>query len=555
MQRSSPPAPAPSGPARRFLSRALDPRFALPALLLVAAVLLFTGLDDRYLWDDEAETALLARRIQAIGLPIAHDGRDLISQGCGLDADRNYLWAFHPWLPMYLTAGSFALLGESTFTARLPFALLGFASVLSLYFVAQRVSGDRRVALLACAFLTASVPFLLHARQSRYYAISVFAAVWMLHCFVTTIEGRRSGVVGLVLASTAMFHANHGLFLGTFGALTVAYMLVFRPPLAAIARIAVAGAATLALNATWLVIYGGAWIVSFGAGPPKTIGYVAWKYWQRNVAHFQSVDFFFIGSAIVAVFLVWLAVEGRRLVADSRALRLPLFLTVFMAAYVMHVAVFPFTFIRYLLGLLPAVAILQAWIVTTLGRRRPVLGAILLVLALGTDVFYGWPSEPRVKLRRGFWSPLLAYVEEIATDYDGPIETMVRYLQANARAGETVYITYGDLPLRFYTDLEVRGGNTCERPFAVPPDWIVIRHFFRFKTPTPGVNEDAVRTREYVDREIPWAEYERIELPVRDIVWDSIPEPQMHHFRPPPDNAPVPRLVLYHRVKGRAPAG
>src|SRR5256885_7897249 len=51
--------------------------------------------------------------------------------------------------------------------------------VLSLYFVSRELFGDRAVALLAAAFLALSVPFLLHARQSRYYAVTVFAAIWM----------------------------------------------------------------------------------------------------------------------------------------------------------------------------------------------------------------------------------------------------------------------------------------------------------------------------------------------------------------------------------------
>ena len=89
-------------------------------LLLLAALLIFPNLDDRYLWDDEAETALLAKNVLRFGVPVAWDGVSLISQECGSDYDVNYLWRQTPWLPIYLTAASFALLDAGTFTARLP---------------------------------------------------------------------------------------------------------------------------------------------------------------------------------------------------------------------------------------------------------------------------------------------------------------------------------------------------------------------------------------------------------------------------------------------------
>ena len=119
---------------------------AVVGLVLVAALLIFASLDDRRLWDDEAETALLAKNTLRFGVPVAWDGVELISQECGTDYDSNYLWRQTPWLPIYVAAGSFALLDASTFTARLPFALLGLLAVPSMYLLARRAvrrSADR----------------------------------------------------------------------------------------------------------------------------------------------------------------------------------------------------------------------------------------------------------------------------------------------------------------------------------------------------------------------------------------------------------------------------
>jgi len=69
--------------------------------VLIAALLIFPGLSDRYLWDDEAETALLAKNVLRFGVPLAWDGASLISQECGADYDANYLWRQTPWLPIF----------------------------------------------------------------------------------------------------------------------------------------------------------------------------------------------------------------------------------------------------------------------------------------------------------------------------------------------------------------------------------------------------------------------------------------------------------------------
>src|SRR5439155_11443398 len=45
------------------------------AVVLVSALLIFFSLDNRMLWMDEAETALLGRSILAHGVPTAFDGR------------------------------------------------------------------------------------------------------------------------------------------------------------------------------------------------------------------------------------------------------------------------------------------------------------------------------------------------------------------------------------------------------------------------------------------------------------------------------------------------
>src|SRR5688572_17169999 len=191
------------------------------AIALVALCLLLPRLDDRFLWEDEAETVLLAQRVMETGLPLAWDGRTLISQECGADVDARGLWRQTPWLPLYLVAASFGLLGVDTFTARLPFVLLAAATLPSLWLLGRLMFGDRLVALIAPLVLALSVPFLLYARQSRYYALVALATVWVLIFVVGVLRGGRRAAVGLGVALCVLFHANYLVFAGTVIALAV----------------------------------------------------------------------------------------------------------------------------------------------------------------------------------------------------------------------------------------------------------------------------------------------------------------------------------------------
>ena len=85
------------------------PAVATVAVVLVAAFLIFFRLDQRLLWVDEAETALLGRSVLVYGIPKAYDGRNLVSQEVGREYRADYVWRWTPWLEKYLTAGSFAV--------------------------------------------------------------------------------------------------------------------------------------------------------------------------------------------------------------------------------------------------------------------------------------------------------------------------------------------------------------------------------------------------------------------------------------------------------------
>jgi hypothetical protein len=507
---------------------------AAAGLLLLAALLIFANLDDRRLWDDEAETALLAKSTLRFGVPVAWDGVTLISQECGTDYDSNYLWRQTPWLPIYVAAGSFALLDASTFTARLPFALLGLLAVPSMYLLARRASGDRPTAMLAAGSLLLSVPFLLHVRQCRYYAVAILAAIWVLYFFFLLPTRRRLAAAGLALSLTVLLHASHLLFFGAVAGLALA-ALVLALQAAVLEWLAAAVAGTIIVNLPWLL----------GSGVEQTSGRLlalaSVRSFVSNLASYGArIELYAFPAVLLAVALVALAVATRaRPDLRSVAVRACLALVAFALGHILVVATVPFVFFRYAITLLPVFALLQAWAIRALATRSRVLAAAILLLALVPD---------RADLVHGRFSLTLArYVDEITHHVPGPIDGIIRLLDASARPGDRLFISYGDLPLRFYTRLEIRGGQGCQSLTGWPaPDWVIVRYFFRFQPAASAAKQDAERTLQYLKTGISQSAYRRIDLPVVDTIWENIPEPDRHVFRDPGDR---PKITVYEKAR------
>lgn len=523
----------------------------LGLVLAVAAVLIFADLGDRYLWEDEAETALLARNVLRFGLPVAWDGRDLISQECGVELDQHYVSRRHGWMPVYLVAASFALFGPETVPARLPAALAGWLTVLSTFILGRRVLGDDRWAALAAALLALSVPFLLHVRQARYYALAMLATVWAIVFFLDLLAGRRLAFLGLGASLAVLVHTLMPMALGTALALGAAWLVLDRrlPPLAGLTA---AGAVATPLVWLGVLLYGGPWIPSSMSDPGALL-----LRWGENVWFFAAaIDRRLLPLVIpLAVAVGALTVRNRtaRPEPDVRGApaRPALVLVVFVLGDVLYAAAYPDPFLRYIVNLIPILIALLAWLVRRVWCLAPALAVALIPLIVATDVAHGWVVPHRTPFRSAaepVRAPLLEYVREIMREDTGPIEAIVTLLRHEARPGDRLFITYGDLPLRFYTPLEIRGGQGCQRLDGwVLPEWVVVRAFFRpWSEASPRHREDWHRTRAYVAA-LPRTAYRSIELPVVDRMWEDIPEPGLRAMlREVPEHA---RVVVHRRIE------
>lgn len=520
-------------------------KIAAGAITLAAAFLILFKLGSLYLWSDEAHTALLARSVLAHGVPKGTDGMNSYSvdmSGSNRDMDEEGTWVLTPWLSYYLGAPFTALPAEgSEAWLRLPFALFGIMTVPLTFVLARRLFGPR-TALLAAAVLVLYVPFLLYARQCRYYAPAMFFATWMILAFDRFLKKERHAWFGLLASQFFLFHTSVLVWAGMAAGLALFFLTCGADRKLWIRSAFLAGSAVL-LNLPWYLAYG-----SKAEGAMALPG----THFEHLRNFLVGVNDYLIPSSLVLLFLVLggcrrakSSEPGKTFFGSFGAHRAWL-LILLVGSNVGAGVLGPDYYFRYLVGVIPAAAILKAFMISEVIAWRPLLGWAAGALLVFTNVF-SFPlarflrsSTPDVVPRGlALASPPADYLYEITHEYKGPVKGIVDYLRAHARRGERVFISYGDLAIKYYLPwLRVLGGLTGEDlrgEKAEKAEWVIPRQY-------TFVNLESVN--EYMKREVWPEEYEFVELDVPDLSDENIPEPEMHVYRAPAD---TPKVLILRR--------
>lgn len=499
------------------MRRGADP--VIMVLLGLAAVLLLTNLGNGVLWEDEAETAVLARNSLHAGYPVTFDGRTQIEIQAPYRHGPGGVWIYSPWLPFYLLGGFFRLFGESTTVARLPFALCGWLAVFATWRFARRVIDDRLVQRLCVALLAFSVPFLLHARQSRYYALALLLVVAICsayHAVLRAPSAKRAA--GLAAALALLFHTTFGTFFPIAGAIA-AHQAWRRKREEWRVMIPTLGVVAL-LCAPWLLLF----------SQQNFIGSFSWERMADHLQYYVRITNKYLiplalmaASGIAVMVLRWKRPGRLRWTLES------------FTGFLVLAVVFQFLFLatpdprhmRYFLPVLPILLLWEArWLAAAI-RRLPIAGWTLAALALFTNVLQS--PHPQV--------PLVDLVYELTHQYVGPMDGVVSYLQAHAQPGQTVKIPFDERTLIFYTPLSVEPLSTFQDESF--PDWIVIRRNWLPKRFFTSAYFKRIEER-----------YNRIELDAPDLYWQNRENPGDHRFRTALD---APRVLIYRKRSG--PAG
>jgi hypothetical protein len=166
-------------------------------------VLLFARLGHSALWDDECYAALTAVGVWRTGDTSAVLDHNILANKGGIKL-KNLKDRWFPPGMYYVAAPSIGLLGQTAFAARLPFAILGFATICAIAWWLWGSGADLRTWLVMTLAILGNVSLLLHLRQCRYYAICILLSVLLVKLYTQWRGSRRTLIVMSVLALMLM---------------------------------------------------------------------------------------------------------------------------------------------------------------------------------------------------------------------------------------------------------------------------------------------------------------------------------------------------------------
>ena len=520
----------------------------LPIILILAlgAFLLLFQLDQRPFWQDEAETACLAKNVLKFGVPRAYNGVNIISQEQGHEYDENFLWRWSPWLQIYVTAAAFRLGGLTTYAGRLPFAVLGLVCIFLVYYVVYHNFGNRTWALWSAALLTCSVIFLLFARQCRYYSLGAFLTLASLYAFKEDWQSKFWPALLLCLSIGLLFYTNYLLFFSYIVFAFLAAVWLYPEKFSS--------KKTLIITILTIII-----IIP---------GLLLFKIQQQsnlfnltNTFKFRAIlqcPFSIFDSFPIALYLIW---RWRRIFWNRSAIpgepgeRFVFFLILIIIGNLIILSLAPQREHRYLVHLYPLSAIILGWVLCQAWRYNKVSGVLLAFLLLFTNwlnlVPMDWlrivnrPMDTNRHMLTYPNLPLKLFLTELFSGYPDVNQHFIQFFQTQARPGDIILTTYGDLPLQFYTSYQVVGGLQGNISIARSPDWVVPRWETRWNR-AYHLNESEIYLREKPSLA---SDYHLINLPWADDAFGNRPDPSAHHFIPVAK--PLAEVVIYRKLQPR----
>ncbi len=517
---------------------------------ILGALFLFSNLSNHYLWEDEAETAVLAKSVIKNGIPKSFDGKHLLYLHIKDSYRSDSIWTFHPWLQFYLTAFSFVLLGPSTFSARLPFAILGFLSLILTYILSLRLFKNRSTAWLSVVFLVFSIYFILHMRQCRYYAPSIFFTLSLLLSYLSLVEKKKYALLFFFLNANFLFHSNYGVFLPVIFALVIHTCIFYLKKENSKPFIIALGLVFLT-TLPWFIYLNG--FQHRGALDLHHLSHQI-QFYLRSIYKYMVPLIFFAGVAL-AQFLLRRKYNIFSCYSHFSKENIGLLLCLTFTTLI-----FSMTgdqrFFRYILHILPLLLILEAALFMEWFKHSKYVSMTVLILILFTNILHfsapiflikHLPSQYQSKiatwyppgklehhLRHTYFSPVYQYLYELTHTYKDPIEGITTFLLKNVKPNETVAVPYSQRSLIFYTPFKIVHLRFEKEVLA---DWIVFQK--EWFEEIYGVCSTSAYCKKIQSH------YQKIELDYPDILWSNMPEPTYHKFKSVID---APNLIIYKKI-------
>ncbi len=516
------------------------------AIILLTVFTLFYNLDDRLFWDDEAESALLANNIIKFGVPKITDGKNYITL-TGTDFNEEKIWTSGSWLHNYMTALSFVALGETTFTARLPFVVTALFSVLFLAFLAHRIYQNHELTISTVLLYITSVAFLLHSRQCRYYSVVMFAQIWLIYGYWLLCTGKTgSGIMHIVLSLAVQYYCNYIPALINVLSLCVVAVVLFRRCRSLLWTVPICLACFGVLALPWY-IYARLWESSqyLRFGPEYLLArasyYISWMHLYIVPIIVLLIPLVIYFTRLIKRLIVSKALKKKKrddIAGGNEELKfgqknVEIFLWILIPMHILVLSTVLYLNFRYIITLIPVLALLAVIILMNYIKPRIIRYSIIVLLCLSNvlSVVSVYPFNNSYK----FDMPYIRFIRSITTEYKDRLEDMVSFFKHNASPDESVFAYDNELSLIFYTDMRIVDGRFTGGAMPYLTDWIL--------------TESATGIVEYPSRKESNSQllqyYQPITISVHDSSGDgSRPNPSLHTYF---TNPKMTEVVIYKK--------
>jgi 4-amino-4-deoxy-L-arabinose transferase-like glycosyltransferase len=529
---------------------------ALIFLIPFSFLLIFTGLDDNVLQVDEGADTFISTTILKYGYP-KHSDEEHYTMPEG-DAFGG-IFLYRTWVPYYLQSASLLLFGESTFAARLPFAILGVLSTWSFYSFTLRWTRRKTIAFLASLLLATSVPALLYFRTARYVGIPILLTPILLKFYITIFDKEKWNPFPLTLVAIIYFHTMYVEFAGLIIGMLI-HLYVYRNRVTATNLSKVKGSAiiTAVFCLPWLatlpILINK--ISDFYTSASTLVDNSLWRFPKHFFAFlFQINNYFF--PLILAPFLLLVSLKRQQF---QVSLMLFCSLSILITASLHSIPL-----MQYISACIPLFFILLAMVVCSLFEKSAAWLSIISLALILTNLLHIAPLLPlkqlsthyaekltttdysknvnktflrEIKLRSVFY----LYGQELIHPYQGPLDELVRFFETHGKKGETCYIDNEAEALSLLTDLKMI--HDKDLGLTNPPDWIVLRGNQR----NPFLNKANLRIKKIINTIVSTHNYEKVILnaPVKRI--NNSYDIQIHLFHSP---SSTDKVIVYRRIDYR----
>jgi hypothetical protein len=523
------------------LKPSLLKHFPLFFLAIYSASMIFLGLSDNVLQVDEGNDTFISTNLLKFGFPTHSDG---VNYTMLWASSHDGLFVYRPWIPYYIQAFSLSLFGQTTFAARLPFALCGVLSVIFLYLFALKFTGRQFIAFLAAFLLASSIPALIYFRTARYVGLPIFLSILLLSFYIDIYKNKKWNPLPLTVVSVIYFHTMYVEFAGMIAGVLIHFFIHYKETLPENRQ-----RAALAAGITGIFCI--PWFIFISPMFSKVTEHLAsWSTqidlsWHGYIKRFLGFLFQVNNYIFPFILLPLLFLRQLRPFTKQVSLLLLCILTVLLTAlpHAMPIqqyisASFPLFFLLlaiFIVNIFPKYLLAQSLLMTLLITSNLVHISLFFPLKLIVKDHSEWfQKSPYLEntfksLMREikFRSVYFDYIYEISHDYKGPLDEIVTFFKKNGNLGESCYIDNEPESLAYYTGMKVIHRDDIKPQDA--PDWIVLRGDYRETVKENSSSKIAQNLRKVL-RNHP---YSKIELNSPSVRVNNTYDIQIHLFRSP----------------------